>query len=79
MDANTVSFSDVLTGELLPIDLKNAATGIDTAGVNGFVITENGHGVAVHTKTEYDLLVGADGVRSVVRNGMMQHLRRQVL
>lgn len=79
LDARTVIFSDVQTGALLPIDRKYAATGIETAGVNGFATASvNGHEEVVHTGKEYDLLVGADGVRSVVRGSMMQHLRRWV-
>jgi 2-polyprenyl-6-methoxyphenol hydroxylase-like FAD-dependent oxidoreductase len=38
----------------------------------------SGHEEGFHTKLPYDLLVGADGARSVVRTGMMKHLRRCV-
>jgi 2-polyprenyl-6-methoxyphenol hydroxylase-like FAD-dependent oxidoreductase len=69
LDNHFVTFSDATTSE----DTQHAHS------VNGLDVTgRSARGRGEGTASNYDLLVGADGVRSVVRAAFLQHLRRWV-
>lgn len=67
LDKRAVAFSDVQEHE----DAPSANGGLRSPG-------DDTPGRQFQSEAKYDLLVGADGVRSIVRAAFMQHLRRWV-